>query len=108
MGEQIMRCNNIEIEMKVPIPVMSPDGNNNLYTEEAIINATKNCENIPLTRYDDKEEIVIGHTTNVNYKDGYVYCKAIIYAGGFCSSDVELIDNVVTKMRFTSMGFDRL
>jgi hypothetical protein len=102
-----MRCEGIEIEMKIPAPFLQPDGNDVFYTEEAIINAVKNTNCLPVTQYNDKGiEVVIGNTESIRYENGYIYCKGIIYTGGFTSENVELTNYVVTKCDFSSVGFD--
>lgn len=100
-----MRCNNIEISLKIPVPVLSADDNGIFYTEECVQKAASKVESVPLI---NNIGLIIGNCKNFRYKKGYILCDGIVYYGGMNSVCDEILDGVVNKMIIKEVGFDVL
>lgn len=50
-----MRCQQIEVKFRIPVRINEPDGNGNVYTEEAIKNACIGAAGQPIIQYDEEE-----------------------------------------------------
>jgi len=105
-----VRCNNIEIKLKIPIPINEPDGNGNIYAEDAIAKACADVEDLPIIQYNSEgKEIPIGVVTNASYSQGYICAEGIICNGG--TGEIAYLydriktDKVITKIKFTHFGF---
>ena len=99
-----MRCNNIEVTIKIPINSNKPDGNGVIYTEEAIIKTCEKANNLPIITYNEKgEQIPIGIASDVEYKNGYVIIEGYVYAGGTMEM-VKLDENKVISMEIVGFG----
>ena len=99
-----MRVENIKVSLKIPIPMGEPDLNGNVYTENAIINACNNADNLPITVYgEDKQPEVRGVATEVQYKDGYILVDGYIRYGG-TEELIEIENNQIVSMEIQSFG----
>ena len=100
-----MRCNNIKLTLSIPIRINEPDGNGNVYTEEAVINACKNAVNMPIVQYDSEgKEIPIGVATSVDYSNGFIWVEAKAWHGGTHDLVNQIIDKTITSMEILGFG----
>lgn len=103
-----MRCSQIDVVMNIPVPVNAADGNGVMYTEEAIINACKNADGLPIiTRGEDGSETAIGIAKNVSYKDGVIRVEGSIFHSGTCEqvfidNEKKVIDMKVVSFNLTA------
>lgn len=99
-----MRSGNIKVTFSIPISINKPDDNGIIYTEEAIIKACENANNQPIIQFNNKgEEIVIGHSNNVKYSNGFIWVEGVIYHGG--TNDVVDILKAGTVFDFKISSF---
>lgn len=103
-----MRVDNIEITMKIPLPIDKPDGNGVTYSREALVNGFKDCKGAPLVIVkDDGSWVNIGTTRDIQYHtsvDGdFVVVNAVLWNGGTCE-DVKMDNGVVYQMNIESVG----
>ena len=103
-----MRVDNIEITMKIPLPIDKPDGNDVSYSRDALMDGFKDCKGAPLVVVkDDGSQACIGTTRGVQYHtsaDGdFVMVNAILWHGG-TSEDVKMDCGVVYQMNIESIG----
>lgn len=106
-----MRTENIKVTFKIPVPVDKPDLNGNIYSKEAIENAVKNIDKIPLETFNDKGELVpIGVCQEVELvedSDGLKICGiGLVYHGG-TEETVNISDGIIQSMRITGIGIAR-
>jgi len=100
-----MRCKDINVTLSIPVPIGEHDGNGVVYTEEAIVQACKNCNGQPIIQFNEKgEEIVIGYAKNVEYLNGFIFVDAVSWHGGTCDLVDKLLDKTVTEFRISSFG----
>ena len=103
----VMRTNNIEIEMKIPIPVDRKDGNGVFFSKKCL-NGFKSIDSpVPLIfKGRGIDGIVVGVINSVELDDNNVSkCKGILFAGGFDLS-VEMNDsNEVCSVEISDVGF---
>lgn len=99
-----MRCNNIEVTIKIPVKPNEPDENGTIYTENAIIEACEKANNLPIITYNEKgEQVPIGYANNVQYVDNYIVIEGYTYAGG--TMDTVILDkNKVISMEVVGFG----
>lgn len=106
-----MRTENINLIMKMPLPINNPDGNGVMYTKEAFIKAFKEAKGKPLKIiYDDGSSDVIGTTHSIEYigdKDGdYGLVSVSLYHGGTCE-EVDFRDGFVASMELSGVGINK-
>jgi len=106
-----MRTENINLTMKMSLPVNKPDDNGVVYTKEALINAFEDAEGKPLIIiHDDGSSTVIGVIHSIEYVEDinrdYGLVSATLYHGGTCE-EVDFRDSFVTSMRLNSVGFSK-
>lgn len=106
-----MRTENINLIMKMPLPVSKPDCNGVVYTKEAFIKAFEDAEDKPLEIiHDDGSTTVIGVVHSIEYiKDeigDYGLVSASLYHGGTCE-EVDFRDGFVSSMRLNSVGISK-
>ncbi len=107
-----MRAENINLTMKMPLPVDRPDGNGVIYTKEAfIIKAFEDAEDKPLeVIHYDGSTTVIGIVHSIEYVEDengdYGLVSASLYHGGTCE-EVDFRDGFVTSMRLSSIGISK-
>lgn len=106
-----MRTSNINLTMKIPLPINKPDGNGVMYTKEAFVKAFENAKGLPLEIiHDDGSTTVIGVAHSIEYIEDengdYGLVSALLYHGGTCE-DVDFRDGFVTSMRLSSVGFSK-
>ena len=101
-----MRCTTIKTSLEILVPTNNPDGNGVIYTEEAIINACKNANNLPIIIYNSKgESVVIGSTSNVRYEKGHILVDGYINAGGTTESVLFNDNKEIVSMEISGFGF---
>lgn len=103
-----MRVDNVEITMKIPLPIDKPDRNGVTYSREALMNGFKDCMGLPLMLIkDDGSWVNIGTTRDIQYHtsvDGdFVMVNAVLWHGG-TSEDVKRVHGVVRQMIITNIG----
>ena len=106
-----MRSENIEVAFKIPIPVNEPDLNGIIYSKEAIRNAYKNINNIPIEiPNNDGERFPIGVAQEVKLienEDGmYITGVGLIWHGGTDES-AEIKDGKVTSFKVNGIGISK-
>lgn len=100
-----MRCNDIQVILKIPVPIDKPDGNGVMYKEDAIKKACDKANGCPITRYDDNgNEIPIGVANKVEYSDGFILIDGISFYGGTNDIIKSLDKDIITSMEITSFG----
>ena len=99
-----MRVENINVSLEIPTPMGKPDKNGNIYTENAIINACKNADNLPIIIYDENELPKLkGIATKVRYKDGNILVDGYFRYGG-TEEIVDIEDGQIVSMEIQGFG----
>lgn len=103
-----MRTENIKVTFKIPIPVDKPDLNGVIYSKEAIRNAYKNVNNIPIEMpNNDDQFFLIGIAQEVELIEDengmYITGVGLIWHGG-TEESVEMVDGKVTSFHVSGIG----
>lgn len=101
-----MRSENIEVTIKIPVPINKPDGNCVMYDVNAIKKACENATGSPFEVEDsDGKFKPVGVASKVNFIEdgGYIYVEGSVWSGGTCEQ-VDIIDRMVKGMTITSFG----
>lgn len=103
-----MRIENIEVTFKIPIPVDKPDLNGVIYSKEAIRNAYKNINNIPIEiPNNDGKCFPIGVAQEVELIEDensmYITGVGLIWHGGTDES-AEIKDGKITSFKVNCIG----
>lgn len=103
-----MRTENIKVTFKIPIPVDKPDLNGVIYSKEAIRNAYKNVNNIPIEMpNNDGQFFPIGVAQEVELiEDENGMCVTgvgLIWHGG-TEESVEIKDGKVASFKVDGIG----
>lgn len=103
-----MRTENIKVTFKIPIPVDKPDLNGVIYAKEAIRNAYKNVNGIPIEMpNNDGRFFPIGVAQEVELIEDennmYITGVGIIWHGG-TEESVEIVDGKVTSFHVNGIG----
>ena len=106
--ENDMRVGNIEVTIKMPLPVDKPDLHGCIYSKAALKNAFNKVENSPLCIENITGELIpIGAIQSSKYVEDeagdYAYLTANVFYGGTCE-DVICNDRMVVDMRVSSVG----
>ncbi len=100
-----MRCKNIDITYSIPVPINEPDGNGNMYTEEAIIKACEKSEGQPIIQYNSEgKEVPIGIARTVKYSNGFIWVEGTIWYGGTSESVLFDQQKQITDIKIVSFG----
>ena len=113
-----MRCSNIEINAKIPIPtvfgcnsanIARPlyyDGNGNAYAISAVKSACEEAGNIPIIRYDDNGNTrIIGIAKTIQWNpDGYIEVAGTFRYGGTSEEVILNYNKEVVSMTIQSIG----
>lgn len=103
-----MRAENIEITMKIPIPIDKPDGNGIFYTKECVKKAVEKLKSgLPIITDPIDNPTCIGHVNKVTFLDdeNAYLVNGVIYHGGTCEDIFRKHGtNTVTSMEITSFG----
>ena len=103
-----MRCSNIQVSFKIPVPMNKPDGNGVIYTKEAIENSVNNLKcAIPIVAREGFVETVIGFANKLEFieenEECYIQGIGHIRHGG-TEEKVNIQNNTVTSMEIVSVG----
>ena len=103
-----MRCSNIQVSFKIPVPINQPDGNGTIYTKEAVENSVNNLKCvIPIVIREGIVEAVIGFADKLEFieknKEYYIQVVGHIRHGG-TEEKVNIQNNTVTSMEIVSVG----
>ena len=103
-----MRTENIKVTFKNPIPVDKPDLNGVIYSKEAIRNAYKNINDIPIEMpNNDGEFFPIGVAQEVELiedKNGmFITGVGLVWHGG-TEESVEMVNDKVTSFHARGIG----
>lgn len=102
-----MRTKNIKTSLEIPFPTNKPDVNNVLYTEDAIINACKNANNLPIILYNsDGSNKACGIANDVKYENGHILVEGYLFYGGTEESVVFNDDKEIISMEIIGFGID--
>lgn len=106
-----MRAENINLTMKMPLPINKPNDNGVIYTKEAFIKAFKEAKGKPLEIIrDDGSSDIIGTTHSIEYIEDengdYGLVSASLYHGDTCE-EVDFRDGFVTSIRLSSVGISK-
>lgn len=106
-----MRTDNINITMKMPLPVNNPDRNGVMYSKEALQKAFKDANGKPLeVLLNNGSRAVIGAIQDIAYVEDefgdYALVDARIMYGGTCEyiEDLEKVSGTITSMTLASVG----
>lgn len=101
-----MRSENIEVTIKIPVPIDKPDGNGIMYDVNAIKKACECATGNPIEVEDsDSNFKSIGVASKVRFVEGggYIEIEGVVLNGGTCER-VDIIDKMVKGMTITSFG----
>lgn len=103
-----MRTENIKVTFKIPIPVDTPDLNGVIYSKEAIRNAYKNVNDVPIEmQCSDGQFLPIGVAQEVELiedEDGmYITGVGLVWHGD-TEESVEIKDGRVTSSKVNGVG----
>ena len=103
-----MRCSNIQVSFKIPVPINKPDGNGAVYTKEAVENSVNNLKCvIPIVIRKGIDETVIGFANKLEFieenEEYYIQGVGHIRHGG-TEEKVNIQNNTVTSMEIVSVG----
>lgn len=103
-----MRTKNIKVTIDMPIPIGKPDLNGYVYTEEAVLAATKNLSGLPL-RWNDE---IIGYVdaayiSSIGDREANLRIFAVVPFGGTWCNHVKLSEDgeTVTGYNIQGVGF---
>lgn len=106
-----MRTDNINITMRMPLPVNNPDRNGVMYSKEAFKKAFKDVNGRPLeVLLNDGNRTHIGVIQDITYVEDefgdYALVNGRIMYGGTCEyiQDLEKVSGVITSMTLASVG----
>lgn len=106
-----MRTDNINITMKMPLPVNNPDRNGVIYSKEAFQKAFEDVNGKPLeVLLNNDTRAVIGVIQDITYVEDefgdYALVNGRIMYGGTCEyiEDLEKVSGVITSMTLASVG----
>lgn len=106
-----MRTDNINITMKMPLPINNPDRNGVMYSKEAFKKAFEDVNGRPLeVLLNNGNRIPIGVIQDITYVEDefgdYALVNARIMYGGTCEhiQDLEKVSGVITSMTLVSIG----
>lgn len=106
-----MRTDNINITMKMPLPVNNPDRNGTMYSKEAFQKAFEDAKDKPLeVLLNNGTRAVIGTIQDMSYVEDefgdYALVNGRIMYGGTCEyiEDLEKVSGVITGMTLASVG----
>ena len=103
-----MRCSNIQVSFKIPVPINKPDGNGTVYTKEAVENSVNNLKCvIPIVIREGIVETVIGFANKLEFieenEEYYIQGVGHIKHSG-TEEKVNIQNNTVTSMEIVSVG----
>lgn len=105
-----MRCSNIQVSFKIPVPINQPDGNGTIYIyiKEAVENSVNNLKCVvPIVIREGIVETVIGFANKLKFieenEEYYIQGVGHIRHGG-TEEKVNIQNNTVTSMEIVSVG----
>lgn len=103
-----MRCSNIQVSFKIPVPINKPDGNGTVYTKEVVEKAVLESKlGLPIEIINGTESIVVGITDKLKlteYNDEYyIEVSGMIWHGG-TKETVDVKDNMIDSMQIVGIG----
>lgn len=106
-----MRTENINLTMKMPLPVNRPNVDGVIYTKQVLTKAFKDAGDKPFVKInDDGSRTVIGVVHSIEYveddKGDYGLVSATVFHGGTCE-EMDFRDGFVTNMRLSSIGISK-
>ena len=102
-----MRVENIKVSLEIPTPIGTPDENGVVYTEDAIINACKNADNLPIIIYSENGSPEIkGVAIKVRYEDGHILVDGYFRYGG-TEEIAEIDDKQIVSMEIQGFGISK-
>lgn len=107
-----MRTSNLNVTLRIPIPIDEPDANGVIYTEEAVKEAYKNIKDLPIIQYNDGGITeTVGVVTDGYYNNGIVTVNGHIWYGGSECKNVNLHKEngitVVDSFEITGFGITK-
>lgn len=106
-----MRTDNINITLKMPLPINNPDRNGVMYSKEAFQKAFEDAKNKPLEiLLNNGSRTPIGVIQDITYIEDefgdYALVNGRIMYGGTCEyiQDLEKVSGVITSMTLASVG----
>lgn len=103
-----MRCSNIQVSFKIPVPINKPDGNGTVYTKEAVENSVNNLKCvIPIVIREGIVETVIGFANKLKFieENEEYYIQGVGHIRhGVTEEKVNIQNNIVTSMEIDSIG----
>lgn len=106
-----MRTDNINITMKMPLPVNNPDRNGVMYSKEAFKKAFEDVNGKPLeVLLNNGNRTPIGVIQDITYVEDefgdYALVNGIIMYDGTCEyvQNLEKVSSVITSMTLASVG----
>jgi hypothetical protein len=100
-----MRCENIKISLEIPVRPNQPDCNGVIYTEDAIYNACKKGDDLPIVIRNIKgESVAVGTAKTIDYKNGTMLVEGYLFHSG-TDEQVEFNDNKeIVSMEISAFG----
>lgn len=103
-----MRCSNIQVSFKIPVPINQPDKNGIIYSKAAVENSVNNLKCvIPIVVREGIVETVIGFANKLEFieenEEYYIQGVGHIRHGG-TEEKVNIQNNTVTSMEIVSVG----
>lgn len=103
-----MRCSNIQVSFKIPVPINKPDGNGTVYTKEAVENSVNNLKCVvPIVIRKGIDETVIGFANKLEFieenEEYYIQGVGHIRHAG-TEEKVNIQNNTVISMEIVSVG----
>lgn len=112
-----MRCSNIQIHARIPIPVNSDgtgvavvpsfrDLNGVVYAIDAVKNACGDADTVPIIRYrDDGEPEPVGVARSVQWDpQGFIEIDGVLFVGGTAEDVIVTSSGDVVSMDIESIG----
>lgn len=103
-----MRCSNIQVSFKIPVPINKPDGNGTVYTKEAVERAVLGSrQRLPIKTIKEADSAVIGMTNKLWFSNHngeyYIEGTGRIWNGG-TEEIVDVKDDKVLSMQIVGIG----
>ena len=103
-----MRCSNIQVSFRIPVPIDKPDGNGTVYTKEAVERAVLGSrQRLPIKTIKGADSTVIGMTNKLWFSNHngkyYIEGTGMILNGG-TEEIVDAKDDRVLSMQIVGIG----
>lgn len=99
-----MRSKFIEVTLKIPLPIDSPDGNGNIYAKEAFGDGSSANGKPIIYRPNDGTEQILGYINDAWIYDGTLIANGIIWYGGTADIVNKMEEQKIMQLDISAIG----